>query len=144
MQHLKLVENRLDEENLGEVSSTLNFDAMLEDSADLIADLQNAYSRVKAIGDEITKMSEQTNDVELKSVFIGLAGDAYTLALDIEEAGQTVQDLKSEDLTVPDEEMSGLENLEEVPEIPEQGEAALNNEEEPLEVEEEPAEREEL
>ena len=109
MKHLRLVE-----ENLGEVSSDLNFDALTEDSPDLIADLQDAYSKVKIIGDQITKLSESTNDVELKSTFIDLASSAYQLALDIEDAGQTVQDLKQEDLA-PIGGEDDMEILEEIP-----------------------------
>lgn len=122
------------EENLGEVSSELNFDALTEDAVDLVADLQSVYSRVKAVGDEITKMSEQTNDVELKSVFIDLASSAYQLALDIEEAGQTVTDLKDEDVDTDD--LDGLDNLEEIP-MNDMGDEEIPMEyEEPVESEE--------
>lgn len=129
MKHLRLVE-----ENLGEVTNELNFDALTESTTDLISELQDIYGKAKVIGDEITKLSESTNDVELKSTFIDLASSAYQLALDIEDAGQTVQDLKAEDIEIP-EQSEDMEILEEIPdeepmeEIPEEEEETPNLEE---------------
>lgn len=72
-----------------------NFDAVEEDlGQDMISTLQSLYSKAKALGDELKSLSD--NNIEMKIMIVDLANSAYTLASDIQDAGETYNELSNE------------------------------------------------
>lgn len=115
---MKLTNKMLREaENMGELETTeeTDFDVLEENTPDLISELQDEYTKIKTIGDELTNMSQEVTDIDMKSILVELGSSAYTLALDIQDAGETFQEIAQEEAEQAAEDLEAspeFDNLE--------------------------------
>lgn len=80
-------------------------DILLEDSTlgSLDEELNNVKDYITRAADRITELSNITDDVEMKEVISSLANSAYGLAIDIDDAIETYQELQEEEEEIPDD-----------------------------------------
>lgn len=80
-------------------------DILLEDSTlgSLDEELNNVKDYITRAADRITELSNSTDDVEMKEVISSLANSAYGLAIDIDDAIETYQELQEEEEEIPDD-----------------------------------------
>lgn len=80
-------------------------DILLEDSTlgSLDEELNNVKDYITRAADRITELSNSTDDVEMKEVISSLANSAYSLAIDIDDAVETYQELQEEEEEIPDD-----------------------------------------
>lgn len=58
--------------------------------------LKDIHDRSRSMGDEILKLAELSQDVDIKAIVTDLSKSAYSLAIDCKDAAETYEEITSE------------------------------------------------